>query len=138
MNDTIAAKPLRPNITAVNRPFWEGCGQGELRIQRCASCARLRYPAGPICPNCLSADTKWECVSGDGTVFSFVVFHRAYHPSREGKVPYAVALIELAEGPIMLSNVVDADLSTLAVGQPVKVAFDRVDQDLTIPVFKPA
>lgn len=138
MNDTAASKPLRPTITAVNRPFWEGCGQGELRIQRCGACARLRYPAGSICPNCLSADTTWECVSGAGTVFSFVVFHRAYHPSREGKVPYAVALIELAEGPIMLSNVVDADLSTLAVGQPVKVAFDRIDQDLTIPVFKPA
>ena len=83
--------------------------RGELRVQRCGACARLRYPAAIVCPDCLSAETEWEAVSGRGTVFSFVVFHRAYHPAREGKVPYTVALIELDEGPIMLSNVVDVD-----------------------------
>ena len=75
-------------------------------------------------------------MSGRGKVFSFVVFHRAYHPAWEGKVPYNVALIELDEGPIVLSNVVDVDNAKLAVGQPVQVAFEKLDDDLAIPVFK--
>ena len=77
-------------------------------------------------------------MSGRGKVFSFVVFHRAYHPAWEGKVPYNVALIELDEGPIMLSNVVDVDNAKLAVGLPVAVAFEAMDESLSIPVFKPA
>jgi uncharacterized OB-fold protein len=79
-------------------------------------------------------------MSGRGQVFSFVVFHRAYHPAWEGKVPYTVALIELDEGPVMLSNVigVDVDDAKLAVGLPVAVAFEAVDESLAIPVFKPA
>jgi uncharacterized protein len=71
-------------------------------------------------------------------VFSFVVFHRAYHPAWEGKVPYNVALIELDEGPIMLSNVIATDDAKLAIGLPVAVAFEAVDESLSIPVFKPA
>ena len=138
MTENAVAKPIRPTVTPVNRPFWEGCARGELLIQRCTSCSKMRYPAAIVCPTCLSAESKWERVSGAGTVFSFVVFHRAYHPSREGKVPYNVSLIELDEGPILLSNVVDVDHATMEVGQPVRVAFESIDQDLAIPVFKPA
>jgi uncharacterized protein len=71
-------------------------------------------------------------------VFSFVVFNRAYHPAWEDKVPYTVALIELDEGPVMLSNVVGVDPAKLAVGLPVAVAFEAVDDGLSIPVFAPA
>ena len=136
MNDK--AKPIRPNITAVNRPFWDGCRRGLLLIQRCASCSRLRYPAGPVCPNCLGTESDWHEVSGNGKVFSFVVFHRAYHPAWEGKTPYNVSLIELDEGPIMLSNVVDIDNAEMAVGLPVRIAFQPLDDEVTLPVFRPA
>jgi uncharacterized OB-fold protein len=131
-----AAKAIRPTITEDNNTFWAGCAEGELRVQKCKSCAHLRYPASRVCPSCLSGESEWVAVSGEGTVFSFVVFHRAYHPAREGRVPYNVSLIELKEGPILLSNVVDVDNDTLQVGQPVKVAFEKVDDDLSIPVFK--
>jgi uncharacterized OB-fold protein len=77
-------------------------------------------------------------MSGRGQMFSFVVFHRAYHPAWEGKVPYTVALIELDEGPVMLSNVIGVDHAKLAVGLPVAVAFEAVDESLAIPVFTPA
>ena len=60
-------------------------------------------------PNCLAPEAQWQPMSGRGQVFSFVVFHRAYHPAWEGKVPYTVALIELDEGPVMLSNVIGVD-----------------------------
>jgi uncharacterized OB-fold protein len=138
MSDKLKAAPIRPTINDVNRPFWDGCRRGELLMQRCGHCARLRYPATIVCPDCLSSATEWQAVSGHGKVFSFVVFHRAYHPAREGKVPYNVALIELDEGPIMLSNVVDVDNAELTVGLAVRIAFETVDESLSIPVFAPA
>ena len=107
-------------------------------MQRCTHCARLRYPAGVVCPGCLASEAQWQPLSGKGKVFSFVVFHRVYHPAWEGKVPYNVALIELDEGPIMLSNVVDIDNARLEVGCPVQVAFEAMGESLSIPVFKPA
>jgi uncharacterized OB-fold protein len=130
--------PIRPTVNEVSRPFWDGCRRGELLLQRCSNCGRLRYPAAVVCPDCLSAEAQWQPMSGRGTVFSFVVFHRAYHPAWEAKVPYNVALIELDEGPIMLSNMVAIDNTELAVGLPVAIAFEAVDESLTIPVFKPA
>ncbi len=138
MSDAPKAQPIRPTINEVNRPFWDGCRHGELVLQRCSHCGRLRYPAAIVCPNCLAPEAQWQPVSGRGKVFSFVVFQRAYHPAWERKVPYNVALIELDEGPIMLSNVVGVDNATLAVGLPVAVAFEAVDESLAIPVFKPA
>lgn len=132
------AEPIRPTVNDVNRPFWEACARGELRLQRCGSCGRLRYPAAIVCPECLSAEAEWQAVSGRGKVFSFVVFHRAYHPAWEGRVPYNVALIELDEGPILLSNVVGVDNARLAVGLDVRIAFERLDEALSIPVFAPA
>lgn len=138
MNDKPHAAPIRPTVNEVNRPFWDGCRRGELLLQRCRHCGRLRYPAAVVCPDCLSAEAQWQPMSGRGRVFSFVVFHRAYHPAWEARVPYNVALIELDEGPIMLSNVVAIDNATLAVGLPVAVAFEAVDESLIIPVFKPA
>jgi hypothetical protein len=138
MNDKPKAAPVRPAVNEVNRPFWDGCRRGELRLQRCRHCGRLRYPAAVVCPDCLSADAQWQAMGGGGKVFSFVVFHRAYHPAWERKVPYNVALIELDEGPIMLSNVIGVDNAKLQVGLPVQVAFESLDESLAIPVFKPA
>jgi uncharacterized OB-fold protein len=138
MTDKPKAAPIRPAINDVNRPFWDGCRDGQLKVQRCTHCDRLRYPAGMVCPECLSGEAEWQSLSGRGKVFSFVVFHRAYHPTWEGKVPYNVALIELDEGPIMLSNVVSIDNAKLEVGLPVQAVFEAIDESLAIPVFKPA
>jgi len=138
MSDASKSEPIRPTINDVNRPFWDACARGELRLQRCRSCGHLRYPAAIVCPECLSAETEWQAVSGRGKVFSFIVFQRAYHPAWEGRVPYNVALIELDEGPILLSNVIDVDNARLTVGLDVRIAFERLDEALSIPVFVPA
>jgi uncharacterized protein len=138
MNDKPQAAPIRPTVNEVNRPFWDGCRRGELLLQRCGHCSALRYPAAVVCPQCLSDAAQWQPMSGRGKVFSFVVFHRAYHPAWEGRVPYNVALVELDEGPIVLSNVIGIDNAELAVGLPVAVAFEAVDESLSIPVFTPA
>jgi uncharacterized protein len=137
MSDKPKPQPIRPTINDVNRPFWDGCRRGQLLVQRCTHCQRLRYPAAVVCPSCLAGEAEWQTMSGRGKVFSFVVFHRAYHPAWEGKVPYNVALIELDEGPLMLSNVIGVDNATLATGFPVQAAFEPIDDSLAIPVFKP-
>lgn len=130
------AKPL-PDLTEENRPFWDGCREGRLRVQSCRACGHLRYPIARVCPECLSEDTAWTDLSGRGTVFAFIVLHRAYHPGFGGDVPYNVALVQLEEGPRMFSNVVGTANDAVRVGDAVEVVFDPVTTEVTIPRFRP-
>jgi uncharacterized OB-fold protein len=114
----------------MNGPFWDACKAGELRLQRCADCGHLRYPVSPVCPQCLSGEAAWERVSGEGEVYSFAVFRHQYKP--DWPVPYTVALIRLAEGPTMISNVVGVEPEAVRVGMPVSVVFDEA-----VPKFTP-
>src|SRR5262249_38401244 len=100
------AKPIFPPVNDLNRPFWDGCRARTLMLQRCAKCGFQRYRAAPVCPRCLSVEATWRPASGRGTLFSFVVFQRAYHPAWEKRVPYNVSMVELEEGPIVLTNVI--------------------------------
>ncbi len=132
-----AGKPL-PVITDLNKEFWQSAQRGELRLQRCNTCGHIRNPISQICPKCLSEDSAWTSLSGKGTVFSFVTFHQVYHPAYKGDVPYNVSIIQLDEGPRMISNVVGVPPSEVTVGQKVEVFFDKVSDACTIPRFKPA
>lgn len=131
----IYAKPL-PVIDDGNRPFWDGCAAGALRLQRCADCHHLRYPINAVCPRCLAADHTWETLSGQGTVYSTIVFHQVYHEAFRGDLPYNVAMIQLAEGPRMISNVTGVAAADVRVGDAVSVWFDRVTADIAIPRFR--
>jgi uncharacterized OB-fold protein len=114
----------------MNGPFWDAARSGELQLQRCASCSHLRYPVAEFCPKCLSPEAQWERVSGDGEVYSFGVFRHQYKP--DWPVPYTVALIRLAEGPTMISNVVGVEPEAVRVGMAVSVVFED-----GIPKFRP-
>jgi hypothetical protein len=127
-----------PEITDLNRPFWQSLTEHVLVLQQCDRCAHLRYPISEVCPECLSPDATWTPLSGRGTVFSTIVFHQVYHPAFADKVPYNVSLVRLAEGPIMVSNVVGPAPADVAVGDPVAVVFDHVTPDVVIPRFRPA
>lgn len=131
------AKPL-PTIDDGNRPFWQGCAAGELRLQRCTACTHLRYPINAVCPRCLAAEHVWEAVSGRGNVYSTIVFHQVYNEAFRGDVPYNVAMIALAEGPRMISNVTGVPADAVRVGDEVTVWFDRVTADVAIPRFRRA
>jgi uncharacterized OB-fold protein len=128
------SKPL-PTLTDENRPFWEACRAGRLCLQQC-SCGHLRYPISPFCPRCLSAEYTWTPVSGRGTVFSYVVFHQAYHPGFKADLPYNVALVQLEEGPRMYSNVVGVPNDQVKIGDAVVAVFDPVTPEITIPRFR--
>ena len=130
-------EPVLPTVTDGNRPFWEAGLAGELRFQRCAACGHLRYPISTTCPKCLSRDASWVPVSGRGRVLTYAVFDRAYHPSREGRIPYVVALVQLEEGPRMFGDLVDAAPADVAVGTPLVVTFDpSPDGTFAIPRFR--
>jgi uncharacterized OB-fold protein len=126
-----------PEITDLNRPFWDSLTGHVLALQVCSRCGHIRYPISEICPECLSPDATWEPMSGRGTVFSTIVFHQVYHPAFADKVPYNVSLVQLDEGPIMVSNVVGPEPAAVAVGDKLEVVFDQATPDVVIPRFRP-
>jgi uncharacterized OB-fold protein len=130
------AKPL-PNISAEMAPFFAAAHRHELVVQRCGGCGTLRFPARDQCSGCLSRESRWVPVSGRGTVFSFAVMHQVYHPGFAAEVPYAVVVVELAEGARVLSNLVDCPVGAIEIGMPVEVVFEDVAPDVTLPKFRP-
>jgi len=96
----------QPDINETSRPYWDALRQGHLVVQRCAN-GHAWLPARKHCPACLSADVRWERASGRGRIVSWVVYHQAYHPAFEGRLPYNVALVQLDEGPRLLTNITD-------------------------------
>ncbi|MEU8706904.1 bifunctional MaoC family dehydratase N-terminal/OB-fold nucleic acid binding domain-containing protein [Streptomyces sp. NPDC048565] len=136
--DAAPAPALRPR-PAVNRDnafFFEGATQHRLLIQRCASCSLLRHPPGPCCPACNSLE--WDTVeaAGRGHVYSFVVNHHPRHPAFDS--PYLVAVVELAEGTRLVTNLTGVAPEDVTIGMPVVLDWLDADPDLTLPVFRPA
>ena len=130
-------KPL-PQVNADNRPFWEACREHRLKIQQCESCGHLRWPPAFLCPRCHSQQTKWAAVSGKGSIYTYAVYHQAFQPGFEEEVPYVVAIIELAEGPRMMTNIIDCDPEALCCGLPVEVKWEDATEEWSIPRFRPA
>ncbi|OPF79326.1 hypothetical protein VT50_0216725 [Streptomyces antioxidans] len=130
------ARRPRPVINRDNAGFWEGVARHQLLIQRCLDCATPRFPWLPGCGACGSL--RWEAfeASGTGTVFSYVVMHHPPFPAFDP--PYAVALIELAEGVRMVSGITGVPYDKVRIGMPVELEFLRVDEELELPVFRGA
>ncbi|MCC7271369.1 MAG: OB-fold domain-containing protein [Alphaproteobacteria bacterium] len=128
------AKPL-PKLDTLNRPFWELARDHKLAVQACADCGDRHFPPTPVCPGCLSKNQGWEVVSGRGTLLSWVTFHRAYWGGFAGDLPYDVCLVELDEGPVLVSNLVGAAEGGFQVGDRVEVIFERATDEITLPKF---
>lgn len=130
------AKPL-PVPTPESEPFWEGCRRHELLLQRCGACGSLWFPPAALCANCLSDSWSWSRTSGRGTVYSFVVFRRVYHPGFTDEVPYVVAVVELEEGPRLPTALVGVSIDDVSCDMAVEVVFDDVTETVTLPKFRP-
>lgn len=136
MQPATPAKP-RPRIDTVSRGFWDNARAHRLSVQRCDDCGDVHFPGSPVCPKCLSEAQSWVPVSGRGTLLSWVRFHRAYWDGFRTDLPYLVALVGLEEGPMLVSNIVGATPEDLTIGMGVEVVFEAVDDDLTLPKFRP-
>ena len=130
-------KPV-PRPAPESAPYWEAAKQHKFELPRCNACGGFWFPPSQSCPHCLAADFAFVPASGRGKVFSFVTFHRVYHPAFEGEVPYVVALVELEEGAMMTSNIKTDDPYAVHVGMPVRMTYEPVSDDITLPVFEVA
>jgi uncharacterized OB-fold protein len=115
--------------------FYEWCAAGELRIQRCNACREWCHVPRVICPSCAAKDWSWERVSGRGRVFTWTVVHRAMHPDFVDAVPFATVVVELEEGPRIVSQLVDCAPEELEMEMPVEVAFERCGERV-LPKFR--
>ena len=130
-------KPL-PIIDEDNKEFWESCKRHEMRLQRCRACGYWRYYPSPVCHTCDSFDAEWAKVSGFGTVHTYSIIYRAPSVAFARDVPYAYAIVELDEGPMMPTNIVGIDPEKVRIGMRVQVTYDDVTPEVTLPKFRPA
>jgi len=127
-----------PKPTPESLPFWQGALRGELLLQRCDDCSTIFFYPRAACPSCLSASLRWVPASGRGTLYSFVVNHRA---PRKFPVapPFVVGLVQLEEGPRLMARIVEVapDPQSLRCDTPVEVVFERISEEIALPHFRP-
>ena len=119
-----------PVPTEETELFWQAATEDRFLVKRCLGCAKVHWYPRALCPFCFSDKTEWQPGSGRGTIYSYTVMRRAPQP-------YAVAFVTLEEGPTMLTNLVDCDFDSLAIGQPVQMVFKPTDGLWRVPVFRP-
>lgn len=129
-----------PLVTPLTRPFWEGCAQGKLQLQRCDDCARFRFFPTEACPDCRSTHFTWTPVSGRGQVFSWIVVHRSVDPVWQSRVPFVTGIIEIAEQPgcLMPGIIVGVEPGEVRDAMPVEVEFERQDETTVFPRWRAA
>ena len=127
------SRPL-PTPSKISQPFWDSCKAERMQIQRCEDCGTYAYYPVYICPECTSRKLNWTAVSGRGTIHTFTVTAKS---SFETEGPLVVALVELEEGAMMVSNVKTGSPETLTIGLPVCVFYEKVSDDITLPMFEP-
>jgi hypothetical protein len=135
MNEAYS-KPL-PIMQGWTREFYDWCRRGELRLQRCKACGTWRHVPQPMCAECHSWEWEWAKTSGRGTLFTWCVVFDPPSPLFAKDVPYAGVVVELVEGPRMVSWVAGVDPMKLAAGMPLEVWFDPVTPEVTLPKFRP-
>lgn len=126
-----------PTIEDETRPFWDALKDGRLMVARCDSCCELHYYPRAMCPFCWSEDVSLVEVSGWGTLYTWSTVYVNDLPPFNTKVPYIAAQVDLDEGVRLTTMIVNAAPKDLTIGMPVKVVFEAISDDVTIPVFEP-
>jgi uncharacterized OB-fold protein len=127
-------RPL-PVIDADTAPFWAAARERKLLLQRCRSCGEHVFYPRSICPHCHQLELDWVEVSGRGRIYSYTVARRPAGPAFVDEVPYVLVLVDLDEGPRMLSNLRVSDVDSVRIGQRVQADFEPVSEEITLPVF---
>jgi uncharacterized OB-fold protein len=125
-----------PDLETV--PFWDAAREGRLLVKHCNACGRNHYYPRPFCPTCWSDDVEWLEASGRATLYTWSVVHTNELPPFPERVPYVAAVVDLEEGPRMMTNVVDCEFDDLEVGMPLQAVFHPASDEWTIVQFRPA
>jgi len=131
------ARPL-PQETPLTAPFWEAARQRRLVIQCCTGCSRYRWPPEVACYECGSFDYEWAPASGRAKLYTWTVAHPPLLPYFHRRAPWPIAVVELEEGPRMITNIVGIESGEYEIGMPLVAGFEDIDKDVTLVVFRPS
>src|ERR1700675_2178016 len=126
----------QPIPTAETAHYWRAGPERRVELHNTRGCARHQFYPRRFCTRCLSDQLDWVQASGRGRIYTYTVCHVAPHPAFESRVPYAIGMIELDENVRMLAGIVDSDVEHLSVGAPVEVCFERISDDIALPMFR--
>lgn len=129
-------KPL-PEITSDNRPYWDGLAEGRLMLQRCAECGKIRHYPRPVCDGCWSMNVEWVQASGLATVHSWTISHHPFHQGFKAESPYVLVTVDLEEEVRLNAQARGIDATSLRIGLPVRIGFEQVTAEITLPVIVP-
>lgn len=131
-------RPL-PSMTPEARPFWDGCREGKLMLPKCGDCGHVFFYPRILCPSCHSRNVTWMQASGRGRLHAFEIAHQAFQRAWKIKPPYVLAMVQLDEGPRMMSNLVNVepDPRVVKCEMPVEVVFTKITEEVTLPLFQP-
>lgn len=125
-----------PDVNAETRAFWESAAHGVFLLKRCQDCDVVIWYPRELCPECGRMNTEWFAASGRGSIYSYTINHRGEGAYKDAS-PFVVAYVELEEGPRVLTNIVDADLNSLAIGDAVEVVFTGAGEGTALFRFRP-
>jgi uncharacterized protein len=125
--------PTLPAVTALTRPFWDAAAEGRLLLPRCRACGQHFFRPEVACTHCFATDWSWQPASGHGTLYTWTAVHRA--PAPGFAVPLVLAVVELAEGPAMMSNLVGCAEADIRIGMALRVRFEQVAAGVHLPRF---
>lgn len=127
-----------PTPSQESRPYWEGLTKNRLLLQRCIACRRFRNYPRPLCDTCYTFESEWIEASGLAHIHSWTVVHHAFHPAFQVSLPYTLITGELVEGARLLAQWRAPSQTRLQTEQPIRVGFEKVTEELTLPIFVPA
>lgn len=128
---------IHPEIDQDSAPYWESVKEHKVKIQKCDACGRFRFPPSPSCYYCGSLGGSWKPITGKGVIYSWIVIHHPVDKRLANEVPFAVAFVELEEGPRTVGRVIECRPEEIKVGMSVKIQYQDIDTDLTLLDFKP-
>ena len=137
LSDEDTSKPL-PVATEWSRPYWEGARQHKLLLKKCGNCGEIDHPPYLFCTNCMAEEHEWIEASGKGTLYSYAINTFGVPFPFWDDMPYVLAIIDLDEGPRVISNIVECDLDRLENQMRLEVVFDDVSPEVTLPKWRPA
>jgi uncharacterized OB-fold protein len=127
-----------PSPDLETQPFWDGCKEGRFLIRHCNACGEDHFYPRPFCPTCWSDDVAWKEASGRATLYTFSIVHQNDLPPFGERVPYVAAIVDLEEGPRVMTNIEGVEHDALRIGMPLVVDYKPISDDVTIAIFRPA